>query len=509
MSNDHANLATILWNAADRDGSRPAVLEGSTVISLAQLRARASAFASALDSHGIKPGQRVAIFLERSADAVAAIFGAYAVGAITVVVNERYRPRQVEHVLHHSEVSAFITSQAMLDRQHRDIDTGGAVSVDIHGIPAADKYPLRRRISPDPAQIIYTSGSTGMPKGVLFSNAALQAGVRAVTYYLGIQPTDRVATLLPFSSVYGLNQLLTSISGGASVIIDHSLLPQQIVGALAERGATVLAAVPPLWIQLVHVQDFNDGALRGLRIAQNAGGHLPPEFVKKVRAALPNTRLFLQYGMTETFRGTYLPPEEVDHRPGSMGRAMPDTEILVLDENNQIVPDGDVGELVHRGPTIALGYWKDPDATNQTFRPNPFTPPGTPGGERVVYSGDMVRRDADGFLYYVGRRDRVIKSMGFRIGPDEIADVLYASGEAAEAVIIAVADADRGHRIIAHVVLKPDGKIERLKRYCRAELPEYAQPAEYMVRTEMPRLASGKYDIDSLTAASTKPAAEH
>ena len=508
MSNDHTNLANILWNAADQDGARPAVLEGSTVISLAQLRARASAFASALFAQGIKPGDRVAIFVERSADAVAAIFGSYAAGAITVVVNERYRPRQIEHVLHHSEVSAFITSQAMLDRQHRDIDLRGAVQLDIQEIPHSDKVSPVRRISPDPAQIIYTSGSTGLPKGVLFNNAALQAGVRAVTHYLGIEPTDRVATLLPFSSVYGLNQLLTSINGGASIIIDHSLLPQQIIAALASREATVLAAVPPLWIQLVHVQEFMDGALSKLRIAQNAGGHLPPEFVKKVRAALPNTRLFLQYGMTETFRGTYLPPEEVDRHPGSMGRAMPDTEILVVDENDHVVPDGEVGELVHRGPTIALGYWNNPEATSQTFRPSPFNPPGVPAVERVVYSGDMVRRDADGFLHYVGRRDRVIKSMGFRIGPDEIADVLYASGEAAEAVIVAVADADRGSRIIAHVVLKPDGKIERLKRYCKAELPEYSQPSEFLVRTEMPRLASGKYDIDSLTAASTKPAPE-
>jgi acyl-CoA synthetase (AMP-forming)/AMP-acid ligase II len=506
MSNDHANLANILWNAADGDAAHPAVLEGSTVISLAHLRARASAFATIFQSRGVKPGDRVGIFLERGADAVAAIFGAYAAGAITVVVNERYRPRQIEHVLHHSGVSAFLSSQAMLDRQHRDIDLAGATMIELSEVPQADRFTPVRRISPDPAQIIYTSGSTGLPKGVCFSNAALHAGIRAVTNYLGIQRNDRVATLLPFSSVYGLNQLMTSINGGASVIIDHSLLPQQIVAALAERETTVMAAVPPLWIQLLQVPDFVNGALRGLRIAQNAGGHLPPEFVKKVRAALPNTRLFLQYGMTETFRGTYLPPEEVDARPGSMGKAMPDTELLVVDENNQLVPDGEIGELVHRGPTVALGYWNDPEATSQTFRPNPFALAGVPAGERVVYSGDMVRRDAEGFLYYVGRRDRVIKSMGFRIGPDEVADVLYASGECTEAVIVAVPDADRGHRIVAHVVLNANGKVERLKRFCKAELPEYSQPADYLVRTEMPRLPSGKYDIDALTAASAKPA---
>jgi acyl-CoA synthetase (AMP-forming)/AMP-acid ligase II len=305
-----------------------------------------------------------------------------------------------------------------------------------------------------------------------------------------------------------MNQVLTSIASGAAIVIERSLLANQIVTGLASAGTTVLAAVPPLWIQLLNVTDFTDGALRGLRVAQNAGGHLPPEFVKRVRAALPDTRLFLQYGMTETFRGTYLPPEDVDTRPGSMGRAMPDTEILVVDEHGQLVPDGEIGELVHRGPTIALGYWKDPEATSQTFRPNPFAPAGTPAGERVVFSGDMVRRDADGYLYYVGRRDRVIKSMGFRIGPDEVADVLYASGEIAEAVIVAVPDPDRGSRIVAHVVLKAEGKVEKVKRFCRAELPEYAQPAEFITRNEIPRLPSGKYDVDSLTGASSKPAAE-
>jgi acyl-CoA synthetase (AMP-forming)/AMP-acid ligase II len=505
MSNDHANLATILWDAADHEPERTVILEGDSHTTLALLRFRASDFANALIARGVQPGHRVGIFLERSTDAVAAIFGAYAVGAVAVVINERYRPRQIEHIVQHCDVSVLLTTQAMLDRQHRDLDiTCPALDVaDIHHVGG---FTPVRRISPDGAQIIYTSGSTGLPKGVFFTNGALQAGIRAVKSYLGIQPTDRVATLLPFSSVYGLNQILTSIAARACIIIDRSLLPNQIVAALVAHGATVLAAVPPLWIQLLNVAEFTNGALRGLRVAQNAGGHLPPEFVKRVRAALPDTQLFLQYGMTETFRGTYLPPDQVDIRPNSMGRAMPDTEILVVDENGHPVPEGEIGELVHRGPTIALGYWKDPEATSKTFRPNPIAAEGIPAGERVVFSGDMVRRDADGYLYYVGRRDRVIKSMGFRVGPDEIADTLYASGEVAEAVIVSVADEARGARIVAHVVLVPEGKLDRLKRFCRAELPEYAQPAEYVVRNEMPRLPSGKYDVDTLTG-STKPAA--
>lgn len=502
MFDSSANLATILWHAADRDGDRVAIRERDGSVSLASLRDRAGAIAAALVADGVTPGDRVAIFIERGVDAIAALFGTYAVGAVAVVLNDRYRPRQVEYVLDHCGAAALLTTSGMLDRLHRDIETTARL-VDPDLLPPAASFEPVRRIDPDLAQIIYTSGSTGLAKGVTYNLGALHAGVRAVSSYLGLQADDRVATLLSFGSVYGLNQVLTAIRCGASVIIERSALPQQMIAGLAEQRATVLAAVPPLWIQLLTVPSFQEGQLGELRIAQNAGGHLPPEIVRQVRAALPNTRLFLQYGMTETFRSTYLPPEELDRRPGSMGRAMPETEILVLDDNDQPVPDGAVGELVHRGPTIALGYWNDPDTSRRTFRPNPLRPAGAPDTERVVFSGDMVRRDPEGFLYYVSRRDRLIKTMGFRVGPDEIADALYASGQIHETVIDAVPDEDRGARIVAYVVLRESGSLESLRRFCRAELPEYAQPAKYVERPDLPRLPGGKHDLEALRRAST------
>jgi amino acid adenylation domain-containing protein len=506
MPNDHANLAGLLLGAARDHGDRVAITDRDHTIDYEQLRARAAGFAAALAARGARPGDRVAIFLERGADAIAAMFGAYAVGAVAVVVNERFRPRQIEHIVQHAGAAVIVTSRAMLDRLHRDIEAPAPLLDVAEAPPAADLEPVRR-ISPDAAQIIYTSGSTGLPKGVVFSNDALRAGIAAVVSYLGLEASDRVATLLPFSSVYGLNQVLTTVAVGASVVIERSALPRDVVAQLAAQGATVLAAVPPLWNQLLGVPDFQQGALRGLRIAQNAGGHLPTELVQRVRAALPHTRLFLQYGMTETFRGTFLPPEELDRRPGSMGCAMPDTEILLLDEDGRPVPDGEIGEIVHRGPTIGLGYWNDPEATSRTFLPNPLRPDGIPAGERVVFSGDMARRDAEGFLFYVGRRDRVIKTMGFRVGPDEIADVLYASGQVHEAVIVAVPDPKRGQRIVAHVVLATSGSLDHLVRYCRSELPEHAQPTEYVERSEIPRLPSGKYDLDALSQGTDVPVA--
>lgn len=493
----NSNLASILWRIADRDGGRNAIRDGDQQVDFGALRSRAASIAVGLDAEGVRPGDRVAIFMERGADAIAAIFAAYAAGAVVVVLNDRYRPRQIEYALTHCSAAALLTTTHMLDRLHRELQFSARI-VDPDRLPTRGSFSPVPRISADLAQIIYTSGSTGMPKGVTYNLGALHSGVRAVSTYLGLAGDDRVATLLSFGSVYGLNQVLTAFALGASLIIERSALPQQIVTGLAQQGATVLAAVPPLWIQLLNVPSFRDGALRDLRIAQSAGGHLPIEVVRQVRAAIPQTRLYIQYGMTETFRTTYLPPEEVDRRPGSMGRPMPDTDVLIVDDEGRPVPVGEVGELVHRGSTIALGYWNDPATTAQTFRVNPVRPDGAPGAERVVYSGDMVRRDEDGFLYYVSRRDRLIKTMGFRVGPDEIADALYASGQVHEAIVDAEPDAERGSRIIAYIVLRDSGSLDLVKRYCRAELPEYAQPARYEVRSDLPRLAGGKHDLHAL-----------
>jgi len=501
MLEAHTNLALRLAETASRHPERLAFIGEGDRVDFGSLARRTAGFARFLEANA-SIGDRIAIFLERGPDAAAALFGTHAAGCVAVVVNERYRPRQIEYVLEHSGAEVLVTSTAMLDRLHRDLETTTRI-VHVGTVDPEERLSPGRRISPDLAQIIYTSGSTGMPKGVVYTHGALQSGIDAVLHYLGVGPDDRVASLLPFSSVYGLNQLLTSVACGAAVIVERSPVAHQMVAALREAEATVLAAVPPLWIQLLGSPAFQEGALKGLRIAQNAGGHLPPEIVKRVRVALPTTRLFLQYGMTETFRGTYLEPQEVDRRPGSMGKAMPDTEILLVGPDDREVAAGEVGEIVHRGPTIALGYWADPEGTAQTFRPNPLRTAGTPDAERVVYSGDMARRDEEGFLWYVSRRERMIKSMGFRVGPDEIADVLHASGEIEEAVVDGVPDADRGERIVAYVVLRDGGSEKRLERYCRAELPAYEVPSQYVVRDALPRLPSGKYDLDTLRREAT------
>ena len=491
-----ANAARLLWHTAWRQGARPAILEPGRTVDHRALCAQAGGVASALAAAGVTPGERVAILLDRGAAAAAAFFGTLAAGAIAVVINEALRPRQIEHILDHAGARVLLSDAEVLARLPRALDSratflpADAVAPDATGTV----LPVHRRGS-DPAQIVYTSGSTGAPKGVVVSHANLLAVARAVVGYLELTPADRIAGLLTFSSVYGMNQLICTAASGACLVVDRSTLPHEIVVGLRAAGVTVLAAVPPLWSRLLSA-GLRETALPDLRIMTNAGGHLPVESVRALRAAHPDARLFLMYGLTEVLRSTYLPPAEVDRRPDSIGLAIPEAQVCVVDEEDRPVPPGMVGELVHRGPTVTLGYWADPVLTGRVFRPLAGV---TEPGEVAVRSGDLVRQDEEGFLYFVSRADRIIKTMGYRVGPDEVVDVLTASGEVAEAEVTAIPDAVWGTRIMAHVVLTPGGSVPRLKAYCDRELPRHMQPARYEVHASLPLLPSGKHDLAALS----------
>jgi len=497
----NCNAALLVWRTAHRGGARPAIVERDVVTDYAGLVRRATAVAKALAAAGAGPDSPVAIFLERGCDAAAAFFGTLAMGGIAVFINEGLRSRQIDHILGHSGARYLITTAELLVRQPRGLH-GDPHVIDVATLPVPvdDGLIPVTRLGNDVAQIIYTSGSTGQPKGVTVSHANLDAAAHAVVGYLGISGSDRIASLLPFSFVYGLSQLLCAVTAGAALVVERSPLPQQAIATVRDQDVTILAAVPALWMRLLATGGLRDTLLPVLRVMTNAGGHLPLEAVRGLRAAQPHVRLFLMYGLTEALRSTYLPPEEVDRRPDSIGRAIPGAEIYVVrDDGTPAAPD-EVGELVQRGPTVTLGYWKDPQLTARVFRPNPLRPAGAPDAERVVHSGDLVRRDADGFLYFVSRKDRIIKTMGFRVGPDEVADVLYASGEVAEAAVMGEPDPMWGERIVAHVVLAAEGSLERLKVYCGRELPRHLQPARIEVRDAMPLLPSGKHDVAALKA---------
>lgn len=495
-----ANAASLLWRSADQRPTRSAIRDGERVCTYEELRGRAAAVAGSLTQAGIQVGDRVVVFLERGVDAAAAYVGIWAAGGIAVMVNDSVRARQLEYVLEHAGARALLASDETLGRLHRSLETTAPL-LRMEEMPIADSFLPVVVAAGDPAQITYTSGSTGLPKGVLASHHNVVAAIETVAGYLGLHEDDRIASVLPFSSVYGANQLLCALQVGAELYVERSPVPNGIAAGLRSAEATVLAGVPALWTQLLSAPEFRDRPIESLRVLQNAGGHLPPATGRQLRISQPQARLFLQYGMTEVFRSTYLPPEEFDRLPGSMGRAMPGTEIIVVREDLTPCAPGEVGELVHAGPTVTLGYWNDPDRSSSVYRPHPLRA----DGGTVVFSGDMVKRDQEGFLHYVGRRDRMIKSLGFRVGPDEILDVLHASGEIVEGVVTAIPDRRRGEAIIAFVVLAEGGDLRRLNGFVRLELPRYMHPTRIEVRESLPRTPNGKHDVLALQRELLEP----
>jgi acyl-CoA synthetase (AMP-forming)/AMP-acid ligase II len=307
----------------------------------------------------------------------------------------------------------------------------------------------------------------------MLSHANVVAGSRIVSTYLGITEKERILAVLPFSFDAGMNQLMTAFEQGGTLVLINFVFARDIVQTLLKERITGLAGVPTLWNLLAEPNStLNKQPLPNLRYITNTGGVMPQPVLKTLRQTLPTTRVFLMYGLTEAFRSTYLPPEELDRRPTSMGKAIPDTEILVLNEQGQLCKAGEIGELVHRGPTVSLGYWNRPEDTARALRPNPLLPQELGDCEKVCYSGDLVKMDEDGFLYFVGRRDTMIKSSGFRISPSEVEEVLFQTGKLRGTAVIGLPDEIVGQSIKAFVVPSNGEPLdtEALLVYCAEKM---------------------------------------
>jgi len=476
-----------------------------------------SRLAAGLRALDLQPDDRVGIYLPKQPETVIGLLAASLAGGVFVPINPLLKPEQVEHILLDCDVRYLITSPERASllaggvRRCRDLHhlivVGDRDKVDdpdreIHAwadLADTSPAPCPARIDADMAAILYTSGSTGRPKGVILSHRNIVAGAESVAEYLEITASDRLLAVLPFSFDYGLNQLTSSLLTGASCYLMDYLLPRDVIRAAARHGITGLAGVPPLWNQIAPL-DWPDEVVASLRYITNSGGALPEATLDQLRAKLPGTRPFLMYGLTEAFRSTYLPPELIDQRKGSMGKAIPNAEVLVINEDGKPCAPHEPGELVHRGALVALGYWNDPDKTAERFRPAPDPISGIPGTEIAVWSGDTVKADEDGYLYFIGRGDGMIKTSGYRVSPEEVEEILYASGKVGEAAAIGVPDEQLGQAIVCMVT--PAGEdtpeSEALIAHCRQHLPNFMIPKQILIRTELPHNPNGKIDRKAL-----------
>ncbi len=505
----------LIFTTARRLPAAEALAYGSERLDYAGLEAAVRGAAAMLLGAGIGPRERVAVYLEKRIEAVAAMFGASAAGAVFVPVNPMLKGPQLAHILADCNARVLVTSGERLrqlagELAHcPDLHTVvvvGAASVDAppgcrllpwstDGAPPAPGP--HGAIDADMAAILYTSGSTGKPKGVVLSHRNIVAGARSVAGYLGNTQEDRILAVLPLSFDYGLSQLTTAFLSGACAVLINHLFPRDVLKAVLAERITGLAAVPPLWIQLSQLDWPADCSLRYLT---NSGGAMPGATVDALRAVLPRAQLFLMYGLTEAFRSTYLPPAELARRPGSMGRAIPNAEVLVVRPDGSLCEADEPGELVHRGTLVSLGYWNDPVKTAERYRPAPGQDPALPLTELAVWSGDTVRRDADGYLYFIGRSDDMIKVSGYRVSPSEVEEVLHASALVEEAVAFGVPHPDVGNAIVVLAVARgPELDAAALLAECRRRLPAWMVPARIELRPgPLPRNPNGKFDRPAL-----------
>ncbi len=526
MPRPEFTIHDLLHNSLERDPEKAAIVDGDAEYSYEDLERKSSALGASLVGSGVKKGDRVGVLVEKSWEAIVAMLAASRVGAAYVNVNPLFKAPQIEYLAQDCDIRVMIGDTAKLDElQGGTVETafyrgekpqGDAAKTyaDLAEVLKGDGLGEDRRVSEiDLGTILYTSGSTGMPKGVATSQRNVVVGAQIVSTYLENVPEDRILSALPLNFDAGMSQFTTSLRAGATLYLLRSRLPGDLLKALRRHEITGVTGVPPLWSLLLRgAKSLRENPMAHLRYLANTGGRIPQANLDELRKVLEpgGTKIFLMYGLTEAFRSTYLAPEEI-HRSSPeqgncIGKAIPDTEILVVTKEGEEAAPGEPGELVHRGPTVAMGYWGNEEATRRAYRPNPLAPPELLDVERVVYSGDTVMRDEEGYLYFLGREDAMIKNQGYRLSPEEVENLLIASGHVNEACAFGVENPAVGQDVIAVISLKDGGDektVDSIREYAIKNGPPYMIPKEILVRDELPKTGSGKIDRKGITNAYT------
>ncbi len=521
-------LHELVLRSAARSPEAPAITAGLQTWTYRQLADAVQRCAAGLQALGLQRQQRVGIWLDKRLETAVASFGAPAAGGVMVPMNPLLKPEQVLYIARDCNVRVLVTSPERLAllvpvlQQAPDLahvvttepaqpPAGWPAHIQLHAWAAlldAPPVPGHRVIDTDVVAILYTSGSTGRPKGVVLSHRNMVAGAKSVASYLENRPSDTLLAALPLSFDAGFSQLTTAFHTGARVVLLNYLLPRDVLKTMEREKVTGLTAVPPLYIQLSQLA-WPAAIGEHLRYFANTGGRMPRETLNLLRQRVPAAKPFLMYGLTEAFRSTYLPPEEVDRRPDSIGKAIPNAEILVLREDGTECAPEEPGELVHRGALVGQGYWGDAEKTAERYK---LLGPGIGGRgpglqlpEYAVFSGDTVRRDAEGFLYFIGRRDEMIKTSGYRVSPTEVEEALYATQLVGECVAFGVEHETLGQAIQV-IATAPSGSsaldLPSLLAACRQLMPAYMVPAGIEAMAgPLPRNPNGKIDRKLLSTA--------
>ena len=506
-------LQSVLENSARRTPQKIALVCRGERLSYGEIDRKANRVAALLRSQGIRRGDRVALFLDNSIEAVISLFGILKADAVFLMLSHQLKAPKLAYILENSGARALVSDTAKLRAVSEVIHAARALeAVIIAGDENKIEPGLHRNvvawsemergsgsqaatgnanIDVDLASIIYTSGSTGDPKGVMLTHLNMISAATSIITYLENVPQDIVINVLPLSFDYGLYQAIMTFKFGGTLVLEKSFVfPYEIIKRMSEEKVTGFPGVPTMFAILLQMKDLRKYDLSSLRYITNTAAALPVTHIHQIRETFPQARLYSMYGLTECKRVSYLPPEELDRRPDSVGRGMPNEEVWIVDEKGTRLGPGTVGELVVRGSNVMKGYWGDAETTEKVLKPGPLP------GEKVLCTGDLFRMDEEGFLYFVGRKDDMIKTRGERVSPKEVENALFAAEGVAEAAVLPVPDDLLGSAIKAYIVPKDSASLtdKQLLLHCKKMLEEFAIPKYFEFRDSLPKNASGKID---------------
>lgn len=513
------HVANSLFSHGRAQPDKVAIIAGDRRMTYGDFAAAAASLSETVKLAGVAKGDRVLVFMDNRAEAAIAIYGALAAGAVFSPINPSTKADKLAYLFENCEPAAVLTearlfpvvAEAMTRSGRKPLvwstaDRAGNCPAGARSLEEAVGGPAtvcsdQEGESGDLAMLVYTSGSTGRSKGVMMTHGNINAAAASITTYLENRSDDIILSVLPLAFDYGLYQLLMSVRLGATLVLERSFaFPQAIFDKARAEKVTGLPLVPTMAALILRMPSLEPNFLPSVRYLTNTAAALPVEHIAALRRLFPEARLYSMYGLTECKRCTYLPPSELDHRPGSVGIAIPGTEAFVLDDDGGRLPAGAIGELYIRGPHVMQGYWRNPEATAERLKPDPET------GGRMLATGDLFRTDEDGFLYFVGRKDDILKSRGEKVAPKEVEAVLHAHADVVEAVVFGVPDPILGQAIAALVVPRREGVSEReLIGHCARHLEDFMVPKFIKFRANLPKTDTGKVSRQLAAGQMGKP----